>query len=58
MELARLDQSIAGKERQLGNANFVARAPADVIEKERAALVQLQELRAATLAALEGLGRG
>ena len=55
-ELARLEARIAGKERQLANANFVARAPADVIEKERAALAQLEDAvrGRATLAALEG----
>jgi valyl-tRNA synthetase len=51
-EIAKLDGAIAGKERQLSNANFVARAPAEVIEKERAALTQLQELRDATRASL------
>jgi valyl-tRNA synthetase len=54
-ELARLEGAIVGKERQLANASFVARAPAEVIEKERAALGQLKELYAATQAALAAL---
>jgi len=54
-ELAKLDQSIAGKERQLSNPQFVERAPADVIAKERGALEQLKDLHRVTLAALEAL---
>jgi valyl-tRNA synthetase len=54
-ELKRLSGAIEAKQRQLANENFVSRAPAAVIEKERAALAQLQELRAATEAALEKL---
>ena len=34
---------------------FVERAPAEVIEKERAALVQLRELHASTEAAIKSL---
>src|SRR5262249_15759220 len=55
-ELAQLRERIAGKERQLANASFVERAPAAVIDKERAALAQLKELSAATEAALAALG--
>jgi valyl-tRNA synthetase len=54
-ELGKLAGAIAGKEKQLANRNFVERAPAEVIEKERAALAQLVELRAATEAALAAL---
>jgi valyl-tRNA synthetase len=54
-ELARLDGAIAAKQRQLANENFVSRAPAAVIEKERAALAQLQQSRASAEAALEKL---
>jgi valyl-tRNA synthetase len=39
----------------LSNDSFVARAPAAVIEKERAALAQLQEQHASTAAALAKL---
>jgi valyl-tRNA synthetase len=51
-ERERLTAAIAQKEKQLSNESFVSRAPAAVIEKERAALEQLRELRAATEAAL------
>jgi valyl-tRNA synthetase len=34
---------ISGKESKLGNANFTARAPADVVAKERESLDQLRE---------------
>ncbi len=54
-ELAKLDSAIAAKEQQLANTNFVERAPADVIQKERDALSQLQEQRAATQATLAAL---
>jgi valyl-tRNA synthetase len=54
-ELARLAGAIAAKERQLANQNFVARAPAEVIEKERAALEQLRQLHASADAALAEL---
>ncbi len=54
-EVAQLDEAIAGKERQLANGNFVARAPAAVIEKERATLTQLHQQRAAAQAALATL---
>ena len=54
-ELARLAGAIAAKERQLANENFVSRAPAEVIEKERAALEQLKQLRASADTALSKL---
>jgi valyl-tRNA synthetase len=54
-ELARIAGAIAGKQRQLANTNFVQRAPAEVIEKERAALVELNSLHAATESALAAL---
>jgi valyl-tRNA synthetase len=54
-ELARLEQAIAGKERQLANENFVSRAPAAVLAKERAALAELAEQRTAATAALAAL---
>ncbi len=41
-ERGRLQGLIAGKEKKLSNADFVARAPADVVEKERAALAEVQ----------------
>ncbi len=42
-ELERVRGSIAGKERQLTNENFVSRAPAAVVEAERRALDELRE---------------
>ena len=49
-ELARLDKlksqlekQIKGKQQKLGNENFVARAPADVVDKERASLADLEK---------------
>lgn len=41
-EQSKLEQMIAGKQRQLANEAFVSRAPAAVIAKERAALEELQ----------------
>jgi valyl-tRNA synthetase len=46
-ELASLEKLIAGKQRQLGNEQFTARAPAAVVEKERAALAELQDKHSA-----------
>jgi valyl-tRNA synthetase len=57
-ELSRLESAITGKQSQLANANFVQRAPAAVIEKERASLAQLEDERAATQAALAALTVG
>ena len=54
-ELDRLEKAVAAKERQLGNASFVERAPAEVIQKERSALEQLKQLQTATQAALAAL---
>jgi valyl-tRNA synthetase len=54
-ELTRLSSAITGKQRQLANASFVERAPADVIDKERAALTQLQQQYSATEATLKAL---
>ena len=41
-ELAKFEQVIAGKEKQLSNEAFVSRAPEEVIAKERAALEELR----------------
>lgn len=51
----KLTKLIAGKEKKLSNANFVERAPAEVVEKERAALADLQQQLAKTKAALNSL---
>jgi valyl-tRNA synthetase len=46
-ERDRLQQAIASKEKKLSNADFVKRAPADVVEKERSSLAELQNQFAA-----------
>jgi valyl-tRNA synthetase len=54
-ELASKTAAFASKQKQLSNQNFVSRAPAEVVAKERAALAELEEqLRSLTaeLAAL------
>ena len=59
-QMERLTGSIAGKEKKLANQNFVERAPADVVQRERDALVQLKEQLdtvAASLAALGSAGK-
>ena len=42
-ELADLEKRIAGKEKQLSNQAFLARAPADIVKKEEESLAQLRE---------------
>lgn len=61
-EIARNEQQqtklvglIQGKEKKLANASFVQRAPADVVQKERESLQQLQQQLAAVQAALDEL---
>jgi valyl-tRNA synthetase len=54
-ELASLTGAIASKHKQLGNQNFVSRAPADVVAKERAALAALEDQLRALIAELEEL---
>ncbi|HVW39668.1 MAG TPA: valine--tRNA ligase, partial [Pirellulales bacterium] len=41
-ERTRLSNLIAGKEKKLANADFTARAPAEVVEKERASLADVR----------------
>jgi valyl-tRNA synthetase len=48
---------IAGKERKLSNADFVERAPAEVVDRERASLDELRSQLAAAESALVGLRR-
>ncbi|MFK7737891.1 MAG: valine--tRNA ligase [Pirellulaceae bacterium] len=50
-----LMKQISGKEAKLGNEKFVGRAPADVVEKERAGLADLIEQRETVSSALERL---
>jgi valyl-tRNA synthetase len=61
-EIARneqLDKKLLGlkqsKEKKLSNANFLERAPADVVQKERESLAQLQQQLDTVRAALEEL---
>ncbi len=49
-ELARVDQDLAGLEKKLQNPSFVAKAPAEVVEKDRARIAELKEKRAKLLA--------
>ena len=42
-EIARLEQLVAGQERKLANEQFVARAPAEVVAKEREKLATWRE---------------
>ncbi len=46
---------IAGKQKKLSNANFVERVPADIVQRERDSLDQLQQQFAATESALAEL---
>ena len=45
-EIARVEKAIAGLNARLGNADFTAKAPAAVVEKERARLTENDELLA------------
>jgi valyl-tRNA synthetase len=42
-EIARAEQELGGLQRKLDNPNFVARAPPDVVEKDKARVAELQE---------------
>jgi valyl-tRNA synthetase len=58
-EIAKLEGLHAGTSRKLDNASFVARAPAEVVQKERDRLTQLEDQRSklsVKLSALEGVG--
>jgi valyl-tRNA synthetase len=44
-ELANVDQQISGKSSKLANESFVSRAPADVVDRERAQLEELKRKR-------------
>ncbi|MEA1952048.1 MAG: class I tRNA ligase family protein, partial [Planctomycetota bacterium] len=54
-ELEKLDGMIAGKKKKLENQNFVSRAPAEVVEKEKASLKEMEDQRAGTAEVLERL---
>ncbi len=55
-EVERLTRSIAGREAKLANRNFVERAPADVVEKERQTLQAMREQLSSAQSALDELG--
>lgn len=54
-EKAELESRIASQKKKLGNANFVARAPAAVVQKERDSLRDLESQHAAICRVLERL---
>ena len=56
-ELERVHKQISGKEQKLSNANFVERAPADIVDRERSSLLQLQQQAMSLEAALAALGK-
>ncbi len=56
-EQGKITGLIQGKDKKLSNANFVDRAPPEVVEKERDSLAQLREQLKAIEAALEELRR-
>jgi valyl-tRNA synthetase len=56
-QATKLQGLIQGKEKKLSNENFVKRAPAEVVEKERESLAQLQSQLESVHAALEELQR-
>jgi valyl-tRNA synthetase len=45
-EIARVTADLAGLSRKLDNPNFVSKAPAEVVEKDRARMKELQQKRA------------
>jgi valyl-tRNA synthetase len=55
-EVARLDTQLAAVARTLGNARFLAKAPADVVARERAKESSWREQRATLVEKLRVLG--
>ena len=55
-DLANLDKQIKGIEGKLGNENFVSRAPAEVVRRERDRLAELQGKRETVVAHMGELG--
>ena len=54
-QLQKLEGMIVGKEKKLSNPNFVDRAPADVVQRERESLVQLKQQLDSVKSALDAL---
>ena len=54
-QAVKLEQAIAGKAKKLSNESFVSRAPADVVQREREGLADLQQQLEAVQQALESL---
>jgi valyl-tRNA synthetase len=57
-ELAKIDSEVAERERKLGNARFVERAPAEVVQKERDLQRELLARRSKVESTLSRLGGG
>jgi valyl-tRNA synthetase len=55
-QLQKLDKDAAALEKKLGNEGFIARAPADVVQKDRERLAELGKAREQLAAALGKLG--
>jgi valyl-tRNA synthetase len=55
-EVSRLDQLVASQERKLANEQFVSRAPADVVAREREKLSSWREQRGVLAKKREMLG--
>ena len=56
-ELTKLESAVAAKQKKLANESFVQRAPADVVQKERDALRDLEAQLAAVRAVVEKLAQ-
>ena len=56
-EVAKLDGFIAAKQKKLANESFVSRAPADVVQKERESLQDLENQRTTALDVIARLQR-
>ena len=54
-ELEKLDSLIAAKKKKLDNKNFIDRAPAAIVQKEKDGLKELEEQQVTTVTILERL---
>jgi valyl-tRNA synthetase len=57
-ELARIDAEVEGRGKKLGNESFLLRAPAEVVERERAAQKELLDKKKRLESTLASLGGG